>query len=393
MGNVRDILIASMAAATLLAACGDDGGGTSDPKDDAGTGGPPVGGTPAGGDPPPAGGTPVGGDPPPVGGTPVGGDPPPVGGMPMGGDPPPVGGTPPTEPPPPACDNPPCAWPASDEWGPSGRVNYINIPANEGEAATAGCDLIGEKNGTALGALVSLAGGTGLADFVLPDDQGEIQLLLLGRLAGADEGEAFGETGPIDFQLFTGDQDGIGGYTIDPASFVEGTTDPLIHFENTQIAADGAVSTEASRFSLSLPLVEGLPLAITLDATKLSGYVALGSGGVGFQMSNGIIQGYLSKSAIIDLIIGIQAVCAGMDPPSLCDTVGGIIGGPGSCTQENCPSLGLILGLVGSFEAKVTADGMPGECDPGTPDDCNAIGVCLQAEMEGITIAGVTPPQ
>jgi hypothetical protein len=36
---------------------------------------------------------------------------------------------------------------------------------------------------------------------------------------------------------------------------------------------------------------------------------------------------------------------------------------------------------------------MPGECDPGTPDDCNAIGVCLQAEMEGITIAGVTPAQ
>jgi hypothetical protein len=269
-------------------------------------------------------------------------------------------------------------------------VNYINIPANEAEARTVGCDLIGAKNGTALGGLVSLAGGTGLAEYVLPDDQGNIQLLLLGRLAGAEAGEAFGATGPIDFQLFTGDQDGAGGFTIDPVSFVSGTMDPLIHFPNTMIDAAGVITTEPSQFSLSLPLVDGLPLNITLNATNLPGFVGLGTGGVGFQMSDGTIQGYLTKAAIIDLIIGIQTVCGSASPPSLCDTVGGLIGAPGSCTQDACPALALIQGLIGNFEAKVGADGAPSACDPGTPDDCNAIGVCLQAEMEGVTIGGVS---
>ena len=38
----------------------------------------------------------------------------------------------------------------------------------------------------------------------------------------------------------------------------------------------------------------------------------------------------------------------------------------------------------------IGADGAPSACDPGTPDDCNAIGVCLQAEMEGVTIGGIS---
>ena len=421
MAKLSELLIATLATAALVA-CGDDTS-TSDKSDTGvgaggqgaggeGTGGGVTGGEATGGTP--TGGTPTGGTP--TGGTPTGGTP--TGGTPTGGT---GGGEGGALPPPPEgcqdgdavcvpggpsqaiCDAEPCTWTDGGEWAPAARVSWINVPANPMCGAEVGCRLFGTSNGTALAGLLPLlnpdapqpqpgeCGDSGLSAYVQPDEAGEIQLKLLSILAGAMPGEVFGSTGDIDLQLFTGDAAGA-DWTVDPVSFVPGSQDPLIHFPGASIAANGLLHTPASRFALTLP-VQGLPIALALEASQVTGYVGIGAGGLGYKLTDGLIGGYLPKDSIVGLLSGLQAACAAANPPSFCGTLNGILP-PGSCTPENCDAgIGLISSFLGGFDSKVGGDGAASECNPQTPDDCNAIGVCLQVEMEGVNITGVTAAQ
>jgi hypothetical protein len=264
-------------------------------------------------------------------------------------------------------------------------VNYLDIPADAATAEMKGCAVVGANKGSGLGSLVGLAGGAGLSDFVQPDENGEIQIVILSQFEGWAEGETAGNVGTVDLNLFNGEQgEGEGEFLIDPRSFEEGTMNPLISFPGAQISATGQVSSPPARFALSLPILEGLAINIELASTQVLGEAYVDGSGIG--LANGQLSGYLTRQAIIDLIAGIQAVCAGDMPPDFCDFVGGIIP-PGSDPETALP---LLLGLVGGFDAKVGEDGAATDCDP-TPDtgDCNSVSVCLLVEMQGETIAGV----
>lgn len=420
MAKLSELLVATLATAALVA-CGEDsttkegdqdvgvsGGGSGGSGGNALPGG--SGGNPMGG----SGGAPVGGTP--VGGTPEGGS----GGTPVGGSGG-EGGTP--LPPPPAgcqegdavctpggpsqaiCDTDPCDWPAEANWSPAARVTFINVPHDKDCAAAAGCRLIGTQNGTALAGLLPLLNqdapppppdeecpDSGLSAFVQPDETGDIQLILLSRLLGVPAGQPFAATANADLQLFTGDPGASPTeWTIDSASFEPNTENPLIHFAGTSFDAEGRIHTPSSRFSLNIP-VAGLAISLALEGSQVSGFAGIGTGNVGFKISNGLIGGYLTEDSIVSLIVGLQASCAAEDPPEFCSQLNSILP-PGSCTPADCTTgISIITGILGKFEAKVDAAGTASACDPRTEGDCNAIGVCLQVEMQGTTITGISPP-
>ncbi|MCA9561452.1 MAG: hypothetical protein KC583_23055, partial [Myxococcales bacterium] len=270
---------------------------------------------------------------------------------------------------------------------PSSRVTFLNIPGTPDDADASGCDLVGGNNGTGLAGVLALAGGD-LGQFLNPDENGDISLILLAQLAGWDEGQTGNEVGTADLKLFNGDLNADGDFFIDPASFIDNDpmNDPLIFFPGAS-TENQLLVTPASEFALSLPLVEGLPIQINLAETKLKANLAVGA--AGFDLTSGVLSGYLPRQSIVDLIVAIQTACGAENPPSLCDTVTAVL--PIDGNPEDV--LPLILQLIGGFDARLDA-GVPGDCDPlameGDANACNAVSVCLEIESEGTKIAGVS---
>jgi len=99
-------------------------------------------------------------------------------------------------------------------------------------------------------------------------------------------------------------------------------------------------------------------------------------------MTEGVLGGYLTKDAIVELIEGINTVCAGDMPPELCSTVSSFLSG--DANQD----LALLVPLIGGFDSAVAADGNVSACSGDSPD-CNAISVCILLEMSSVNITGV----
>ena len=303
------------------------------------------------------------------------------------------GGIEPPPPPPPACDSPPCEWPVTGDWGPAARMTYFNVPADAATARRLGCDLLGARNGTALANArgLPIVGEGDLSVFFMPDGNGVIPAILLARLAGADAGELFGATGPIDFQFFQGVSAAAGAFQINPNSFVPGTQDPRVHFANTDIAADGGLSVPSSDFSMMIPVFGGVALGVSLEDAIIRGWISLSANGLGFDLPLGTIEGYLTRDAVVrDWIQPLQALCSGGAPLAVCAAVGPVIGPPGSCNANFCLGADLVAATLGSWEVHVD-DAGPRVCNGRIPGDCNAVGVCFETRMEGVSILGVAP--
>ena len=272
-------------------------------------------------------------------------------------------------------DTDPVACPG--EYCPSARLSGLSLPGSPEEATASGCRLASAKNGTALGGLLALAGGAvDTNSFVQPDDNGEIQLVLLNHLEGWADGTSGNDAGALTSNFFTGAQDGS-DFAIDPVSFDESGA-PIIFFENTTVT-DGLYLTPASNFIVDLP-IEGLPLQLVLSQTEVSGFVTTDD--VGFNMTEGVLGGYLTKDAIFSLIEGINQACAGDDRPSLCDTVSSVL------TGDPEADLQTLLLVLGGFDSAVAADGTTSACAGDSPD-CNAVSVCILLEMSSAKITGV----
>jgi hypothetical protein len=257
-------------------------------------------------------------------------------------------------------------------------LSALNLPGSPEEATASGCRLASAKNGTALGGLLALAGGSvDTNSFVQPDANGDIQLVLLNHLAGWAEGMSGNNAGTLQANFYTGVQDGE-NFSIDPVS-LDAAGNPIIYFEDTMVT-DGLHQTPASDFIVDLPLVEGLPLQLILSQTEVSGFVSVDD--VGFNMSEGVLGGYLTKDAIFDLLEGIGTACAGENAPSLCDTVGMVL--TGDAEQD----LNTLLLVLGGFDSSVAADGSVSACSGDSPD-CNAVSVCILLEMKSANIRGI----
>ena len=264
------------------------------------------------------------------------------------------------------------------DYCPSARLSALSLPGSPDEAAAAGCRLASAKNGTALGGLLALAGGSvDTNSFVQPDENGEIQLVLLNHLKNWADGASGNDAGSLSSNFYTGVQEGADAFSIDPISFDE-AGNPIIFFSDTMVT-DGLYHTPASDFIVDLPIA-GLPLQLRLSQTEVTGFVTTDN--VGFNMTEGVLGGYLTKDAIVSLIDGIGAVCASDMPPELCGTVSSVLTGD---TEADLQTLLLVLG---GFDSAVSSDGNVSACAGDSPD-CNAVSVCILLEMSSTAISGI----
>ena len=266
------------------------------------------------------------------------------------------------------------------DYCPSARLSGLEIPSDAANATMRGCRLEGNGNGSSLGGLLAIAGDVDTNSFVQPDENGDIQLILLNSLQGWETGATGNEAGTLDAQFYTGDQSGDNEFTISPSSFLE-SGEPLIRFETTIV--DGLLATEASDFSVAIPIVEGLPLSLLLSQTQITGAVSVDE--VGFAITDGVLGGYLTREAVIALIEGITTACNSPDGPAdICGVVGTFLTGNAEA------DLGLLLSFIpGGFDTIINGDDVSACPDGGSPD-CNAISVCILLEMKSTTITGIS---
>ena len=264
------------------------------------------------------------------------------------------------------------------DYCPSARLSALQLPQSPDEAYAGGCRLASDKNGTALGALLSLAGGdVDTNSFVQPDGDGNIQLVLLNHLAGWAAGATGNDAGPLKSNFYTGVQVDD-GFLIDPVSLDENGA-PIIAFNET-VVDDGLYLTPPADFIVDIPLLEGLPIQLRLSQTEVSGFVSVD--GTGFNMTEGVLGGYLTEEAIIELIDGIGAACNMPGAPDFCSSVGAVL------TGDTQTDLSLLLGILGGYDSAVGADGGVSACAGDSPD-CNAVSVCILLEMSSASVLGI----
>jgi len=255
-------------------------------------------------------------------------------------------------------------------------VTTLDIPTSASAADDAGCNTVGSNNGIGLSGLISILGES-LTSLTQPDENGDISLLLLAHLDGWEAGATAAASGTMQMNLYNGDPVD-GGYTIDLDSFEDSNPEnnARLSFEST---VDGCgLTTAESNFSLTFP-VAGINISVNLSNTQMAGNVRPAADG--FSMSEGRIEGYLTVDSIVDLIEGIQALCASEDAPSFCSQAGMILNGDPQTLATT-----VILPILRGTDSLVTESGAE-ECEGA---DCNAVSVCLTVETTPTTITGLS---
>jgi hypothetical protein len=244
---------------------------------------------------------------------------------------------------------------------------------------------MGSENGATLGGLLGFIPGAaeeGLDSFVQPDDNDEISLLLLNQLEGWAAGATGNEAGEVTANFYVGDYVD-GASFIDPAS-LDDSGAPFISFPGTTIT-DGLLRTPESSFSLTLPILEGLDLALSLEKASLVGDVTVDD--TGFGLSAGVLGGYLTEDSLVTLLDGIYSACGiGRDPvgtpPDFCDTARVLI------TGDTAGDIIALTAIV-PFDTIAEDSGMSA-CTTERAADCNAISLCLLVGMESTAIRGIS---
>ena len=268
-------------------------------------------------------------------------------------------------------------------FGPAGRMVTMIVPEAPDQARRDGCIIYGEKVGTGLSSLLQLAGG--LDNFLVPGGDGQIPLLMMVQMIGWESGQGSGSLDALDLVFFQGTVGEEGEFLIAP---VEG--DPEREAGTVFSGAlvdEGWVETDQQDLGLTVPFLD-IPISLNLVATKVTGRVY--SDGPGAGMRKGVLTGYMDVAGAIELVSDIQAGCASENPPAICPAINNVI--PLDRPAEE--SLDAIVTFAGGFDTRMES-GFPYPCDPSVDDiegGCNAIGLCILVEMDGIVISGVAEP-
>ena len=287
-------------------------------------------------------------------------------------------------PPPPDGGLPSQAEPIGDPgpWGPTTRVNALEIPEDAATARAAGCLVEGASAGSAVRNLIALAGG-GLEQIVEPDADGRIATVLLFRAAGWPTDSSALDVQSIDFEFYEGTQDADLAFLAKREAFVDDEPDngPRISFPGTPIEA-GWFETAPGAFRLPVSLALAPGLALPLSGARLSGRLAADD--PGFRIDRGILTGYLTDDDAAQLVNDIKASCEVEEPPGVCALLGGQLERP---VEE---IVGIVVGILGGFEVRFEA-GVAAACDPNEEAGCNAVALCVQLTARGVELLGVEP--
>lgn len=280
----------------------------------------------------------------------------------------------------------PLAVPLAEQspWGPSARVHRLDVPPTPDAARRAGCLLHGDGAGSKMYSLLLLAGG-GLGAQVRPDGRGQIDLVVLSRVVGWSPGQSAADLDRVDLEILPGAQDDDLEFLYRASGFVDG--DPAqgavtTFFDST--VDDGWLDTDRVTFELPISLLDSPELPLRLENTALTGRIA--AEGPGFRMTRGALAGYITIGGFIELVALMREQCLVEDAPSFCNLIAGQLDQPDEALLE------LVIGIVGGLEARV--EGPRAEpCDPELPDDCNALGICLELQAEPVIVRGIAPDQ
>ncbi len=265
-----------------------------------------------------------------------------------------------------------------NQWGPAARIVRLTIPNSPAQARQAGCLVHGSMSGTGLGSLILLAGG--LDQFVEPDADGLIQLLLLLQAEGWTEGQRIEEVEQVDLSVWLGHSDVSEGYFIAPDSFaMDDPTAPRFGFPSSRVD-NGWLESAQGNLVLGLTVV-GLRVHLALEHVQFSGRMF--AEGDGFGVRNGVMTGYISREGALSMGRDILANCEEEEPPPICSSLSNLV--PPDPTDDDL--ITVIGSVAGEFDARLEG-GSPYEC---ASEECNALGVCFLVEMEGTRIEGTLP--
>ena len=110
---------------------------------------------------------------------------------------------------------------------------------------------------------------------------------------------------------------GNGDFTADVSSFVPGTMTPLIAFGSAAISG-GVMTAGPSLFVLSLPLLEGVDLNLTIHDTQIEATSSAGSNGTGLDLTDGKLGGVIPLGELYNALNAFsdsQCSCLGLDGP------------------------------------------------------------------------------
>jgi len=275
-------------------------------------------------------------------------------------------------------DTAPLSPTATGPWGPATRVVSMDPPTSLEEAEAFGCEVHGHNRGTGIVGLITLL-GTDLTVQFQPDEVGKIGVILLAHLNYWPVGRTGAELDELTLNIYDGKaiDDDSGSFLIGRASFFDPDEMRFLRAQFDARLNGCDLSTTRGDFSLSIPKFY-IPGGIRLSQTRIRGHVEAADSG--FSITNGILTGYLSRATLVESVVVLNGVCRDIDPPEVCDQIGGLIEGDPADAAE------LVISLLGGADTLVRDEQVRGNCG----DLCNAVSVCLRLTAEPAVITGIS---
>lgn len=258
---------------------------------------------------------------------------------------------------------------------PAGRLVSLDAPEGPSAARAAGCTVLGEYAGAGLGSLAILSGG--LDQNYKPNGAGEVGMVLIGEV------EKFALNEPLKMNFLMGGQDAENAYTkIAPSDSIVPPESVDAVFDNIILDDEGWFDSVTESLKLPVPILEDFMVAAGINAATLSGQMQVTEQGMNF---NGLLMGYLPATEVMHITESLIAACGWEETPIICDITAGQI----TATTDPADAYEIIVGFMGHYDVRIE-DGVPVSCDleaaETDPTGCNALGVCLEVEMEAITL-------
>ena len=248
------------------------------------------------------------------------------------------------------------------------------MPSNTVESAEFGCQSVGAQQGSGLSGLLGLL-NVELNDFYDINSANAVHQLL--HLDGWTAGLRGDEVDNLSLNLYGGVLQG-GQMSVDSSSF-DGQGNAQTQFSaqvnGCELEASGAEFT----------IVPGgddaaIPILGSLAMSNVNIFATLAVDDTGVAMSQGTVNGYIHRDALVDLVRLLKVECTGNNQPSYCAQIPAfLLAGSAEFATDN-----ILAPLMRNYDTQITANGVPqGGCARGT---CNAISVCLAFSADPIQI-------
>lgn len=268
------------------------------------------------------------------------------------------------------------ASPSNGHLGATTRITSLVMPSSISAATAMGCPLVaGHNGGQGLAALMRMM-NLEVGSLVQPDATGVIPSIILGHLVGWDVGQTGNETLNLDLRMYMGTPLGSNRFGIDPTS-MNANGDTRVEFEAT--VGCQTLETATGRIEFAVP-VESAAVPLTLEASQVSGKLSVNQ--AGFDVTDGLIVGYVPVAAIVSIVQDIQTACSGPQAPTGCADAGILLNGDAESITHS-----LVLPFLYGLDARLSADQRSASACEG--DDCNAMSVCLGFTANSVQVEGL----